>query len=117
MVVGSNVKWPCSSDFLSFCEQVCKAYDLQEKEFVAIKIIKNKKAFLDQAQIEVKLLELMNQSDPEGKYYIGKFAWYLVLWGVWSVVCTRDVTVGSYRGIQLARVVSALIDSSRRFGG
>ncbi|XP_028400070.1 dual specificity tyrosine-phosphorylation-regulated kinase 1A-like [Dendronephthya gigantea] len=50
--------------------QVCKAYDLQEKEFVAIKIIKNKKAFLDQAQIEVKLLELMNQSDPEGKYYI-----------------------------------------------
>ena len=51
---------------------MCKAYDLQEKEFVAIKIIKNKKAFLDQAQIEVKLLELMNQFDPEGKCYIGK---------------------------------------------
>lgn len=50
--------------------QVCKAYDVQEKEFVAIKIIKNKKAFLDQAQIEVKLLELMNQYDPEGKCYI-----------------------------------------------
>ena len=45
---------------------------MQEKEYVAIKIIKNKKAFLDQAQIEVKLLELMNQCDPEGKYYIGK---------------------------------------------
>ena len=52
--------------------QVCKAYDHQEKEYVAIKIIKNKKAFLDQAQIEVKLLELMNQCDPDGKYYIGK---------------------------------------------
>lgn len=50
--------------------QVCKAYDLQEKEFVAIKIIKNKKAFSDQAQIEVKLLELMNKYDPEGKCYI-----------------------------------------------
>lgn len=57
---------------VNVCVQVCKAYDLQEKEFVAIKIIKNKKAFLDQAQIEVKLLELMNQFDPEGKCYIGK---------------------------------------------
>lgn len=27
---------------------------------------------MDQAQIEVKLLELMNQCDPDGKYYIGK---------------------------------------------
>lgn len=52
--------------------KVCKAFDLQEKEYVAIKIIKNKKAFLDQAQIEVRLLETMNQSDPDGKYYIGK---------------------------------------------
>jgi len=52
--------------------QVCKAYDLQEKEFVAIKIIKNKKPFLNQAKIEVKLLELMNKQDPEGKYYIVK---------------------------------------------
>ena len=51
---------------------MCKAYDHQEKEFIAIKIIKNKKPFLNQAQIEVRLLELMNSHDPEGKYYIGK---------------------------------------------
>ncbi|KAJ7392715.1 Dual specificity tyrosine-phosphorylation-regulated kinase 1A [Desmophyllum pertusum] len=50
--------------------QVCKAYDHQEKENIAIKIIKNKKPFLNQAQIEVRLLELMNTHDPEGKYYI-----------------------------------------------
>lgn len=50
--------------------QVCKAYDHQEKEYIAIKIIKNKKPFLNQAQIEVRLLELMNAHDPEGKYYI-----------------------------------------------
>ncbi|KAK3740565.1 hypothetical protein QZH41_014960, partial [Actinostola sp. cb2023] len=50
--------------------QVCKAYDHQEKEHIAVKIIKNKKPFLNQAQIEVKLLELMNRHDPEGKYYI-----------------------------------------------
>lgn len=50
--------------------QVVKAYDHQDQEWVAIKIIKNKKAFLNQAQIELRLLELMNQHDTEMKYYI-----------------------------------------------
>ena len=58
-----------------------KAYDRAEQEWVAIKIIKNKKAFLNQAQIEVRLLELMNKHDTEMKYYIGnsflKFAYDL----------------------------------------
>lgn len=51
-----------------------KAYDHQTQELVAIKIIKNKKAFLNQAQIELRLLELMNRHDTEMKYYIGE-AW------------------------------------------
>uniref|UniRef100_A0A4W3H7Q3 Dual specificity tyrosine-phosphorylation-regulated kinase 1A n=1 Tax=Callorhinchus milii TaxID=7868 RepID=A0A4W3H7Q3_CALMI len=50
--------------------QVVKAYDRVEQEWIAIKIIKNKKAFLNQAQIEVRLLELMNKHDTEMKYYI-----------------------------------------------
>lgn len=50
-----------------------KAYDHGDQEQVAIKIIKNKKPFLNQAQIEVKLLELMNRHDAENKYYIGQF--------------------------------------------
>lgn len=54
------------------CLQVVKAYDHHEQEWVAIKIIKNKKAFLNQAQIELRLLELMNKHDTEMKYYIGK---------------------------------------------
>lgn len=49
-----------------------KAYDHHEQEWVAIKIIKNKKAFLNQAQIELRLLELMNKHDTEMKYYIGE---------------------------------------------
>ena len=57
-----------------------KAYDHEEQCQVAIKIIKNKKPFLNQAQIEVKLLEMMNRADAENKYYIGKnciyFNWY-----------------------------------------
>lgn len=48
-----------------------KAYDHEEQCHVAVKIIKNKKPFLNQAQIEVKLLEMMNKADTENKYYIG----------------------------------------------
>ena len=50
-----------------------KAYDLKDKEHVAIKVIKNKKPFLNQAKIEVRLLELIQKYDTEGKYYVGKW--------------------------------------------
>lgn len=52
--------------------QVVKAFDTQEQEYVAIKIIKNKRPFLQQAQIEVRLLELMNQHENEFSSYIVK---------------------------------------------
>jgi len=52
--------------------QVVKAYDHEDQCLVAIKIIKNKKPFLNQAQIEVKLLEMMNKADADNKYYIVK---------------------------------------------
>lgn len=48
-----------------------KAFDHDEQMQVAIKIIKNKKPFLNQAQIEVRLLEMMNRADTDNKYYIG----------------------------------------------
>lgn len=52
--------------------QVVKALDHEEQCHVAIKIIKNKRPFLNQAQIEVKLLEMMNKADADNKYYIVK---------------------------------------------
>ncbi|CAG9765496.1 unnamed protein product [Ceutorhynchus assimilis] len=52
--------------------QVVKAYDIEDQCNVAVKIIKNKKPFLNQAQIEVKLLEMMNKADIDNKYYIVK---------------------------------------------
>jgi len=52
--------------------QVVKAYDEAEKCHVAIKIIKNKKPFLNQAQIEYKLLEMMNHADSGDKYHVVK---------------------------------------------
>eukprot|EP01133_Synstelium_polycarpum_P013223 gene13223-15534_t len=50
--------------------QVVKAFDKRTEEFVAIKIIKNKTPFYNQALIEIKLLESMNRKDPEDQYKI-----------------------------------------------
>uniref|UniRef100_A0A1I7X8P7 dual-specificity kinase n=1 Tax=Heterorhabditis bacteriophora TaxID=37862 RepID=A0A1I7X8P7_HETBA len=50
--------------------QVTRAFDTIAKVDVAIKIIKNKKTFFDQAQIEIKLLEMMNGLDTESKYNV-----------------------------------------------
>jgi len=52
--------------------QVVKAFDHTDGEYVAIKIIKNKRPFLSQAQIEVRLLELMNQHDVDNNGYVVK---------------------------------------------
>jgi len=59
--------------------QVVKAYDTYEQENVAIKIIKNKKAFVNQAHIEIKLLQLMNNNDQDNKYYIGMIFFLIFL--------------------------------------
>ncbi|KRX18877.1 Serine/threonine-protein kinase minibrain, partial [Trichinella nelsoni] len=52
--------------------QVVKAMDTVENCHVAIKVIKNKRPFLNQAQIEVQLLRMMNKLDENSKYYIVK---------------------------------------------
>ncbi|KAI8927290.1 kinase-like domain-containing protein [Entophlyctis helioformis] len=45
--------------------QVVHAYDRETKEDVAIKIIKNRRSFSNQAQIEIRLLKLINHRDPD----------------------------------------------------
>ena len=43
--------------------QVVKALDNQTQEWVAIKIIKSKKPFLQQAKTEIELLQFLNEKD------------------------------------------------------
>eukprot|EP00038_Savillea_parva_P031134 m.83112 g.83112 ORF g.83112 m.83112 type:complete len:563 (-) comp9516_c1_seq1:796-2484(-) len=50
--------------------QVAEAFDRQTGGKVAIKIIKNKTAFRNQAKIETSLLEEMREKDPEDKFHI-----------------------------------------------
>ncbi|XP_052823989.1 dual specificity tyrosine-phosphorylation-regulated kinase 1A [Octopus bimaculoides] len=72
--------------------QVVKAYDHVDLEYVAVKIIKNKKPFLNQAQIEVRLLELMNKHDIESKYYIVYFSllhWHFFVFQIYQYIQSR----------------------------
>lgn len=45
--------------------QVVRAFDSRENEEVAVKIIKNKTAFFNQAKIELRLLKHLNDNDPD----------------------------------------------------
>ena len=45
--------------------QVCKCFDHKKKEKVAVKVIKNKSKFYQQAKIEIRVLQSMRESDPE----------------------------------------------------
>jgi len=48
--------------------QVVKAFDRKNQEYVAIKIIKNKKPFFQQAKLEIEILEQLNSLDPQDQY-------------------------------------------------
>mmetsp|Transcript_18453 Transcript_18453/g.28306 ORF Transcript_18453/g.28306 Transcript_18453/m.28306 type:complete len:169 (-) Transcript_18453:854-1360(-) len=47
--------------------QVFKCFDHKNQEFVALKILRNKKRLYKQGLIEVKILEQLRDSDPEDK--------------------------------------------------
>lgn len=52
--------------------QVVEAYDTVNGVQCAIKIIKNKTAFRNQARIEIRLLEAMNAKDADDMYHVGR---------------------------------------------
>lgn len=51
---------------------VVKALDRHTQEQVAVKIIKNKQQFYNQAKIEIQILQDLNSKDKQNKYNIGK---------------------------------------------
>ena len=58
--------------------QVVECYDYKRQEKVALKIIKNKKRFHQQASIEIKLLQQLRENDIEGKYNVVKMKNYFI---------------------------------------
>eukprot|EP00743_Colponemidia_sp_Colp-15_P002872 GILK01003110.1.p1 GENE.GILK01003110.1~~GILK01003110.1.p1 ORF type:complete len:669 (+),score=70.76 GILK01003110.1:123-2129(+) len=50
--------------------QVVKAFDQQTNEYVAIKVIKSKKPFRQQAKTEITILEFLNSRDPKDNCFV-----------------------------------------------
>ncbi|CAN0012873.1 unnamed protein product, partial [Sphacelaria rigidula] len=48
--------------------KVYKAWDEKNKTYVALKVIKSKRPFTMQARVEVEILEMLRERDPDGKY-------------------------------------------------
>lgn len=51
---------------------VLRVFDHKQKEFVALKVLKNKKRLYKQGLVEAKLIETLNRKDPEDKKNIIK---------------------------------------------
>ena len=51
---------------------VLKVFDHKSKEFLALKILKNKKRLYKQGIVEAKLIQTLNEHDPEDKKNIIK---------------------------------------------
>lgn len=49
-----------------------RVFDHKQKEFVALKVLKNKKRLYKQGLVEAKLIEVLNKKDPEDKKNIVK---------------------------------------------
>ena len=49
-----------------------RCFDHKDKEFVALKILKNKKRLYKQGLVEANLIEVLNKKDPEDKKNIIK---------------------------------------------
>lgn len=59
--------------------QVVEAYDRVRRTTVAIKIVKSRPAFYNQARVELKILRILQQKDPYDQFFIvrmiGHFIW------------------------------------------
>ena len=59
--------------------QVVEAYDRVKRATVAIKIVKSRPAFYNQARVELRILRLLQQKDPYDQFFlvrmIGHFMW------------------------------------------
>mmetsp|Transcript_31893 Transcript_31893/g.49917 ORF Transcript_31893/g.49917 Transcript_31893/m.49917 type:complete len:547 (-) Transcript_31893:169-1809(-) len=59
--------------------QVVEAYDRVRRTTVAIKIVKSRPAFYNQARVELRILRLLQQKDPYDQFFIvrmiGHFMW------------------------------------------
>lgn len=60
--------------------KVLKCYDHKEKNYVAVKIIKNKKRFEKQGMVEVKVLDAIKSRDPVSILFLKNYINIILLY-------------------------------------
>ena len=58
--------------------QVVLCEDHKRQEMVAVKLVRNKKRFNQQATVEIKILQTLRENDVEGKFHVVKIKNYFV---------------------------------------
>lgn len=91
--------------------QILKCYDHKFKEYVAIKVIKNQKAFLEQCKIEIKILNYIKMNDPNNESNIIKFKDYfyfrnhiLIVFELLSINLFEMLKNRNYKGIKIDKI-------------
>lgn len=86
--------------------QVCECFDHKKKEKVALKVIKNKSKFHKQAAIEIRILQLLRESDPQGKANIIQMKNYFlfrnhicIAFELVSISLYEFLKINSFRGL------------------
>ena len=76
-----------------------KAFDHKLKEFVALKVIRNKKRFHKQAIVEVKILDHLKSHDPEDNKNVIKMKDYF-LWRGHLCITFEMLSINLYEFIK-----------------
>ena len=90
---------------------VLRVFDHKDKEFVALKVLKNKKRLYKQGLVEAKLIDVLNQKDPEDKKNIIKkldqfvFRKHLVItFELLSVKLYDFIKMNNFQGFSLSLI-------------
>mmetsp|Transcript_12905 Transcript_12905/g.12798 ORF Transcript_12905/g.12798 Transcript_12905/m.12798 type:complete len:181 (-) Transcript_12905:908-1450(-) len=91
--------------------QVFKAYDHREKEFCALKILRNKKRLFKQGLVENRILECLKKHDPEDKKNIVRvkenfvFRKHLILsFEMLSINLYEFIKMNNFQGVSVGLV-------------
>jgi len=91
--------------------QAIRCFDHQKKEFVALKIIRNKKKFQHQAGVEVKILKHLREKDPTDDNNIVMIKDYIVFrkhlcisFELLSIDLYEFIKNNNFRGVSLGLI-------------
>ena len=91
--------------------QVCECFDHKKKEKVAVKVIKNKSKFHQQANVEIRVLQKIIENDPEDSKHIIRMKNYFsfrnhvcITFELVSVNLYEFLKLNSFQGISLTLI-------------